>query len=224
VKSPLSEPAEAKKSGKERPPHFDLIAGNVCLDFVNTLDDRYTTAPKELLATYGDLIRFGEDAGLLDSRQVHQLVERSYLDPQSALKVLLWGRELREAIHDVFWAIINRREVPAAALAKLNAAVQDSAAHLRLVAGKSGFEWKFDDLRALDSVLWPIVRAAGELLVSQQLPYVRACFSKSCEWFFLDTSKNHQRRWCDMTRCGNREKFRNFYKRQKKSVALKRSR
>jgi len=35
--------------------------------------------------------------------------------------------------------------------------------------------------------------------------------------FFLDTSKNHHRRWCDMTRCGNRAKVQRFYARKKTS-------
>jgi predicted RNA-binding Zn ribbon-like protein len=191
-----------------------LIAGNVGLDFVNTLDDRHTQ-PKELLESYADLARFGEDAGLLESRQVDRLCERSYAEPERAQQALLWGRELREAIHDVFWAIMNKRPVPPGALARLNADIQGAAGHMRLVQAKAGFEWSFDDLRDFDSVLWPIARAAGDLLASDQLPYVRACFSKSCEWFFLDTSKNHHRRWCDMTSCGNRAKLQRFYARRK---------
>jgi predicted RNA-binding Zn ribbon-like protein len=51
--------------------------------------------------------------------------------------------------------------------------------------------------------LWPIARDAAELLASDRLEYVRACASKTCEWLFLDESKNHRRRWCDMTKCGN---------------------
>ena len=192
-----------------------MIAGNVGLDFVNTLDDRHTQ-PKELLESYADLARFGEDAGLLESRQVDRLCERSYAEPERAQQALLWGRELREAIHDVFWAIMNKRPVPPGALARLNADVQGAAGHMRLMPVKGGFEWSFDDLREFDSVLWPIARAAGDLLASDQLPYVRACFSKSCEWFFLDTSKNHHRRWCDMTSCGNRAKGQRFYARRKK--------
>ena len=191
-----------------------MIAGNVCLDFVNTLDDRHTQ-PKELLESYADLARFGEDAGLLESRQADQLCERSYAEPERAQQALLWGRELREAIHDVFLAIMNKRPVPPGALARLNADIQGAAGHMRLVPVKGGFEWSFDDLREFDSVLWPIARAAGDLLASDQLPYVRACFSKSCEWFFLDTSKNHHRRWCDMTSCGNRAKLQRFYARRK---------
>jgi len=73
----------------------------VCLDFVNTLDDRHFK-PKELLETYRDLARFAEDTGLLNSSQVDGLYERSDLDPEGAREALLWARELREAIHDVF--------------------------------------------------------------------------------------------------------------------------
>ena len=256
----LTETKEGTKNNRRRPPRFDLIAGNVCLDFVNTLDDRHSddrhsndrhvddrhvndrhvddrriadshsddgrTQPKELLQTYADLARFGEDTGLLDSSQVDRLVERASMEPQRAQEVLEWGRELREAIHDIFWAIMNKRPVPPAALARLNVNAQGAARHMSLVvvergpiargSGRGGFEWKYDDLRAFDSVLWPIARAAVDLLASAQLPYVRACFSKSCQWFFLDTSKNHHRRWCDMTRCGNRAKFQRFYARKKK--------
>lgn len=215
----MTEKSKTGKITRRRPPRFDLIAGNVCLDFVNTLDDRYLK-PKELLETYADLARFGEDAGLLDSRHIDQLRERSEAEPELARETLLWARELRETIHDIFLAIIHQRPVPAGALARLNVDVQNAAGHMSLVhlirgGVKGGFEWAFDDLREFDSVLWPIARAAGELLTSDQLPYVRACFSKTCEWMFLDTSKNHHRRWCDMTRCGNRAKVQRFYNRQK---------
>jgi predicted RNA-binding Zn ribbon-like protein len=130
---------------------------------------------------------------------------------------LLRARELREAIHEIFFAIMHKHPVPPAALARLNADAQLAAGHLQLMPVKGGFAWSFDDLADFDSVLWPIVRAAADLLASHQLPYVRACFSKTCEWMFLDTSKNHHRRWCDMTRCGNRAKVQRFYERQKKS-------
>ena len=199
---------------RRRPPRFELIAGNVALDFANTLDDRHTK-PKELLNSYIDLARFGEDTGLLTPSQVDRLFERSYIEPDEAEKALRWARELREAIHDVFWAVINGRPAPPAALARLNAYTQSAAEHLRLTQVGDGFEWRFDDLGTFDGILWPIARAATELLASDQLPLVRACADKGCEWFFLDTSKNHQRRWCDMTKCGNRAKVRKFYARQK---------
>jgi len=207
---------KTRKRIRRRPPQFDLIAGNVCLDFVNTLDDRHTQ-PKELLESYTDLARFGEDAGLLEPSEAERLSERSHREPDRAQDTLHRAKELREAIHDVFWAIMNRRPAPAGALARLNAEVQTAAKHLRLVPSNGHFEWRFDDLSDFDGLLWPIARSAAELLASEQLPFVRACSSKSCEWFFLDTSKNHHRRWCDMKRCGNRAKARRFYIRQKQA-------
>src|SRR6202158_5764397 len=111
----LTQTKDNKEIGRRRPPRFDLIAGNVSLDFVNTLDDRHIK-PKELLESYIDLARFGEDTGVLQPVQVDRLYERSYANPERAQQVLLWGRELREALHDVFWAIMNKRPVPAAAL------------------------------------------------------------------------------------------------------------
>jgi predicted RNA-binding Zn ribbon-like protein len=214
-KSHLKLREESGKTIRRRAPRFELIAGNVALDFVNTLDDR-PTQPKELLATYADLLRFGEDSGVLDAAQFDRLLERKHLAEDATQEVLLQARELREDIHDVFRAILKKRPVPAAALAKLNAAAQSAAGRMRLVAVKGGFVWRFEDFGGVDAMLWPIARAAAELLASDQLPYVRACSSKTCEWFFLDTSKNHRRRWCDMANCGNRAKVRRFYARQKK--------
>jgi predicted RNA-binding Zn ribbon-like protein len=204
---------ETKLEGR-RPALFELIGGNVCLDFINTLDDRHIK-PKELLETYSDLARFGEDAALLEPRQVDRLVKLSAAAPDRAHAALHRAKELREVIHDVFWALINKRPTPAEALATLNRDIQLAAEHLRLVPAGGHFVWRFDDLNDLDSLLWQIARSAADLLASEQLPFVRACSSKECEWFFLDTSKNHHRRWCDMKRCGNRAKVRRFYAKKK---------
>jgi predicted RNA-binding Zn ribbon-like protein len=206
------------KPARRRAPHFDLIAGNVCLDFINTLDDRHTK-PKELLENYADLARFGEDTGILAPTEADSLVERGAIFPEKAQRALLWARELREAMHDVFWAAINKRSTPPTALARLNAGIQSAASHLRLKPVDGRFEWQFDDFGHFESAVFPLARAAGELLASEELAFVRACASKSCEWFFLDTSKNHHRRWCDMARCGNRAKVQRFYARQKKSTS-----
>src|ERR1700722_4746648 len=213
----LPKTKEVMKIPRRRPPRFELIAGNVSLDFVNTLDDR-PTKPKELIETYLDLVRFGEDAGLISAPQADRLFERSYLELELAARALNHGRELREAIHDVFWAIMNKRPAPPAALARLNADAQTAAGHMHLVPTKVGFEWRFDDFGDFASVLWPIARAAVDLLASGELAYVRPCLSKTCEWFFLDTSKNHHRRWCNMTNCGNLANVQRFYVRRKSSA------
>lgn len=200
---------------RRRTPQFELIAGAVCLDFVNTLDDRFSDHPKELLASYRDLARFAEDAKLLSHQQVDHLSAHS--EKPSAQRALKSAIQMREAMSEVFYAPARERPVPKAALATLNHYVQQAAQHARLVPADGHFEWQFDPAQDnLESPLWPIARSAAELLASDQLQYVRACASPTCEWLFLDESKNHRRRWCDMTKCGNRAKVKRFYTRQKK--------
>jgi len=206
---------QPRKTTRRHPPRFDLIAGNAALDFVNTLDDRHTSQPKELLKSYIDLARFAEDTGLVEPSLADRLMERSLQFPQQAQESLDWARKLREEIHDVFWAVIRGKPAPPAALVQLNANAQTAAGHLGLHQVNGRFEWRFDEYGGFDTVVWPLALAAVELLASDDLQFVRACASKDCEWFFLDTSKNHHRRWCDMKRCGNRAKVRRFYARQK---------
>ena len=203
---------------RRRPPRFELIAGALCLDFINTLDDRFSHEPKELLKTYIDLARFGEDAGILSDLQVDRLFQRSLQSPEPAQEVLQHAIRMREAMYEVFWAIVTRKPVPQKSLLVLNGYVQDAAQHVSLVLSDGHFEWQFDPSPSnFDAPLWPIARSAAELLASDQLSFVRACASKTCEWLFLDESKNHRRRWCDMTKCGNRAKVQRFYTRKKRS-------
>jgi predicted RNA-binding Zn ribbon-like protein len=202
-----------------RPPLFELTAGVLCLDFVNTLDNRPSGEPKELLARYGDLVRFAEDTGILTPEQADRLFAWSEADPDEAQRVLHAAVELREAMYAVFSAVIAKRAVPASPLAMLNSSIQLAAQHVCLTPANGGFAWWYDrdgdSPGGVETMLWPIVRSAAELLASDNLPFVRACSARTCQWFFLDTSKNHRRRWCSMKLCGNRAKVQKFYARQR---------
>ena len=188
----------------------------MCLDFVNTLDDRYSGEPKELLQRYADVARFAEDTELIDRADVERLTRLSLHSPKEAEKARGRAIQLREAIYAVFWARVQKKPVAAEDLEALNRWVQEAGQHCSLVEKGGRFEWRFDPAgNDLTAPLWPIARSAADLLASEQMQYVRACASKSCEWLFLDESKNHGRRWCDMTKCGNRAKVRAFYDRQK---------
>src|SRR5215471_12436762 len=79
-------------------PRFELCGGSVALDFVNTLDDRFSDAPKELLNDYVDLARFGEDTGTLADEQVDRLMTRSLQHRDEAKRALASAIQLREAI------------------------------------------------------------------------------------------------------------------------------
>ena len=168
---------------------------------------------------YGDLVRFAEDTGILAPAQADRSFAWSEADPEEARRVLQAAVELREAMFAVFSAVIAKRAVPASALALLNGYIQRAAQHLSLAPAGGCFAWRYesygDSPGGFETMLWPILRSAAELLASDNLPFVRACSSQTCQWFFLDTSKNHRRRWCSMKLCGNRAKVRKFYARQR---------
>src|SRR5437879_4777163 len=92
TKAPMAE----IKSKRRRPPKFELIAGNLCLDFINTLDDRPSEQPKELLPNYFELARFGEDTGILTPNQLDFFHERIPLAPEDAEETMRRARKLRE--------------------------------------------------------------------------------------------------------------------------------
>ena len=210
-----TKPTETKPK-RRRTPKFELIGGNVCLDFINTLDDRPSDKPKELLKDYYELARFGEDTGILTPEQLDFFYENVPLMPEEAADTLRRAIKLREAAYAVFSALMKGQTVPPLDMDTLNAYIQDAALHSRLVESAGRCEWRFDDLgSAFDAMLWPIARAAADLLASSDVALVRACSSPTCQWYFLDTSKNHHRRWCSMKQCGNRAKVRKFYAKRK---------
>jgi len=202
---------------RRRAPRFELVGGAVCLDFVNTMDDRSSDNPKELLKDYVDLARFAEDTGILPTNHVDRLFSLSQRAPQEAQKVLKAAVEFREALFQVFEAIVGKKTIPAGALYQVNSFIQEAAQHASLAPVKGGFAWRFEGgPDNLDAPLWGIARSVAELLTSDKLKFLHTCASPTCEWFFVDMSKNHQRRWCDMKQCGNRAKVRRFYKRSRR--------
>ena len=208
------------KPGRGGPPFFELL-GNVCLDFINTLDNRPSDKPKELLKSYYDLARFGEDTGILTPEQLDYFFEQIPLMPDQAEEALRRAINLREALHAIFAAVMKKQTAPQHAMERLNANLHDAALHSRLVQSEltereGRLEWRFDNMTSsFNAMLWPIARAAADLLASSDLALVRACSSPTCQWLFLDTSKNHHRRWCSMKQCGNRAKVRKFYAKKK---------
>lgn len=197
---------------------FEFTGGNPCLDFADTVDDRHSDHPRELLTSYGRLLEWGEDAGVITAQTAQRLDHLASKAPGKARTTLHASIQLRNTIYDIFSAVAHRRVIPGPALAILNSAVRHAAQHSRLVRAHRQFAWEWiEPERNLDSVLWPVIRAAVQLLQGEEIRYVRQCASETCSWLFVDTTKNHRRRWCDMKSCGNRDKARRFYQRQKQA-------
>lgn len=191
---------------------FELSGGWLCLDFCNTADGDINHDWNELLASYEDLVAFGRQTGILSPERARYLIEQAALRPGEADDTLKHARSLRYTIYQVFAAVAHSHTPD---LNDFNRELLNVGGRLCVVPRDGGFTWGWVNNEALESVLWPIVWSAGALLVSEQLDRVRECGGENCTWLFVDTSRNHSRRWCDMKGCGNRAKARRHYQRTK---------
>jgi predicted RNA-binding Zn ribbon-like protein len=190
-----------------------LLGGRLCLNFVNTVEPRHTTPVLIFLKCYGDLISWSTHAEALTPDEAALIRAAAARRPREAEATFHDALRIREAIYSIFAATLDDRPADPSDLATFNAALARALANLQIMQSDEHFAWRFaGEPDALDRMLWPILRSAAELLTSESLHRVRAC--GGCGWLFLDTSKNHSRRWCSMDACGNQAKARRHYRRR----------
>ena len=208
--SPVLDATSARK--------FQFISGSVCLDLCNTVGGKRGARTRENLNSFVDFAAWCEQAGLVDKSEGEVLVQVAARRPADAAWVLTRARSLREAIYRIFCAVANDKDPEPADLAQLNSELAGALGRLRVGSSRDGFDWQWAKKGgALDEALGPIARSAAELLTSSQmLNHVRQCRGDNCGWLFIDSSKNHSRRWCDMRDCGNRAKVRRHRLKQQK--------
>jgi predicted RNA-binding Zn ribbon-like protein len=162
-----------------------------------------------LLPAYGDLLRLVTQLGLLTTEQARRLTRN--VNEKDAQRVLTSVVELREALASVLYAWVDGRKPPAGQVEILERHFHAAAMRRRLRAGASHLEWSWSaaDQQA-DIPLWKLAQAASDLLASRDAERIKDCGDPGCRWLFLDLSKNHTRRWCDMKTCGNRMKARRY--------------
>lgn len=192
-------------------PTFDF-EGSLPLDFANTVSGRTGAQRRDRLRDYRDLVAWGRQGGLLTDGEAGELLARAERRPEQAATVFARAIALREAIYRIL-AASARPPADDSDLATLNRELAHALGHLRVLPGANGFAWGWEDGAALDRVLWPVARAAAELLASDELARVRACAADWCGWLFVDRSRAGRRQWCDMRTCGNRAKARRHYAR-----------
>jgi predicted RNA-binding Zn ribbon-like protein len=197
---------------------YSRVGGWLCLDFTNTIQSYSLDKPNyDYFRGYEDLTTWARQAELITEQEEEALNRQASEMPARADELLERARALRGTINKVFSAIANERQPDGEALEALNRELAEAMSHARVAQAEDGFEWAWTDFpERMDSLLWPIVRSAADLLVSHdKLERVRECGGDSCGWLFVDTSKNRSRRWCDMRDCGNTAKAKRHYHRVK---------
>ncbi|MBL4711223.1 MAG: CGNR zinc finger domain-containing protein [Gammaproteobacteria bacterium] len=198
-----------------RPAPF-FIADNRALDFLNSVVSPSGTEI-EWLSNGSDLLDWLEQARLVSVAELKPFRNKKYLHACDA--VAAQARELREWIRTFVMAYAGR-SVDEAALSKLdfiNKLLERGSSFNQINLspltennhenGSSPLQcqrkYRYQEPQDL---LIPIADVMSELLCEVNFWHVKQCEGPTCTMMFNDVSKNHRRRWCMMSVCGNRAK------------------
>jgi predicted RNA-binding Zn ribbon-like protein len=192
-----------------------LAGGELCLDFVNTVEDYRSEHPYEHMNDYAALVAWGRHVEILDPELMQKLITSASRQPEEAARVHQRALALRSALYRLFTARRVNRGPRADDLVNLNELLGEALSQGRLRLTEDQYTWHWmGNADNLVQILYPVARSAAELLTSVHLASLGEC--ENCGWLFIDTSRNHSRRWCSMEVCGNRVKARRHYQRSRK--------
>jgi predicted RNA-binding Zn ribbon-like protein len=198
---------------------FQLVAGHLALDFANTLDYRYEPDRLiDLLPNYERFLAFCRQSGVITASQMGKLLEG--LGQSGSQRVLEQVIEFREALYFLILSAVKGRRPGESQLRTFNRILSEARVLDEVVWHKRRFDRRCRDITERpDGPLRQVVDAAVGLITSPDIDNVRECSENTCRWLFLDRSRNHSRRWCDMQLCGNRSKAKRFYARTRSDIS-----
>jgi predicted RNA-binding Zn ribbon-like protein len=170
-----------------------FVAGDAALDFVNTAEERGNPAAGDALVTPADLLLWGQRYGLLGASAKLGADAGDELDR---------ARRARDLLYDLFVARIHARPATSAQLAELTELARTAyqAGSLRTADDHSvSWHWSCADLATVRHVA---VTRGVEALRTEPSPRLKQCPGDHCGWIFLDSTKQGNRRWCQMSECG----------------------
>jgi predicted RNA-binding Zn ribbon-like protein len=217
---------------------FELLGGQLALDFANTVEPRTGDDPVDFLPDYEALLDFGRHAGYLDEPAVRTLRGTAASQPAAARAVWQQAIDLREAIYRAGSSIVAGRTVATADLAML------WQEHGRTLAGRHLSQRAFWQpapgpvitigwLAAsalpvpgrLELPVWHVAVSAVETLTTDDATRIGICHGdeQGCGWLYYDQTRNRSRRWCSMAGCGAEAKARRLTKRRSADRAARRT-
>jgi predicted RNA-binding Zn ribbon-like protein len=204
---------ETLPTGSPPPRELPIVGGHLALDFANTVDDPLGPARHDHAATYDDVVGWAVRARALTGAQASRLLRTAASHARDTAATVERAHELREALNEIFGGIADGRPGAPEHWTRLRPFVVDAVAAAALEGtGPGARHWAWPQADDLAVVLHPVASAAADLLVGEDLLRVRRC--ARCPWLFLDGSKNHSRRWCDMNDCGRAQKIERYVARR----------
>ena len=200
--------------------HFVFDGGTLALDLLNTWHFN-ADQPLDLLQSPEDLVIWLAAAGLPDGAYCAEL-SSSPPNRRILLDEALW---LRRDILLIVQSLVAGELPPPYTVDALNRILTESGTSFRLdsltIPPEGDQEERMEGQLVLNvhehissvlGVLQPIALSTARIVTEANPTRIRQCASSNCMYWFLDTSKSGRRRWCSMSRCGNRAKVAKHYR------------
>lgn len=195
---------------------FTFVGNSKCIDFVNTELIKGGQIV-DLLENFVDLVTWLTTAEILNTLQSKQILE-SWNNTQEGEQTLRVVREFRTILKRAVERIVAGKKTEQLTVKKINEYLRHQCIYTKLTEVGGRFEkTQHSDFNEPIKLLAPIAAAASDLFCSADFGLVRKCESESCVLYFYDITKNHARRWCSMSSCGNRMKVAAHYQRLRQS-------
>lgn len=191
---------------------FYFVGNYLCLDFINT-EAISEGRPVNLLADFDDFISWLIEAKIIEASKAEEIV-KSWGNSKNTEKVLVRALEFRASLRRMVERLVNGKAVPAATINFINDLLDNQVSYAELIRTKGRFEKRIHaNFNEPEHLLLPIAESACDLLCYGDFSLIKKCENDACVLFFYDTTKNHSRRWCSMSACGNRMKVAAHYRR-----------
>jgi predicted RNA-binding Zn ribbon-like protein len=198
-------------TGETAVAQFRFVGEHLVLDFVNTAVVEQDE-PSDAIPDFPAAVAWFEAAGTLTRRDARALL--ALAGTREAARALTELHAFRASLRALLDAHRESGRFPAAAVREINARLEGCGCAREVVATPEGYalrvRYRFE--RPAD-LLMPLANAAADLLTSVDHTRLKRCRGDCCDMYFLDTSRNRTRTWCDMAACGNRAKAAAYYER-----------
>jgi len=194
---------------------LELDGGTLCLNFVNTVKNRFEKPVYEFIVAPDDWILWSHRTQICDELSKQRLSKYVSENSEKAIKELNRIIKVREVFYRIFRNIAQKKSpliedirifnnVLSFSFRFLNIGISDNLETISI--------WNYKETDLLYPLL-PIMKSAYELLTTGLKEHIKEC--PNCGWLYLDKSKSNSRIWCNMKTCGNTMKIKKYYEKNK---------
>jgi predicted RNA-binding Zn ribbon-like protein len=193
---------------------FYFLGNHLSIDFANTLISD-GTRPVDLLGGMDDYVGWLVEARVIDGARARDFLSRWNGRPETEA-AFQEALKFRGVLKQLLERISGGRAVPSKSIEAINGLLRLQSGYAELKREKGGYEKRFhSSLEQPLHLILPVAESACDLLAYGQFSLIKKCENSACVLYYYDTTKNHGRRWCSMSGCGNRAKAAAHYLRKK---------